>query len=620
MPRNIRNFCIIAHVDHGKSTLADRLLELTGKVEKRQMKEQFLDQMELEREKGITIKMQPVRMIYHPHQTIDNSQLTIDIQSKLSNVKGQLSSNSEFILNLIDTPGHVDFSYEVSRSLAAVEGVILLVDATKGIQAQTLANLKLAQKEKLVIIPVINKVDLPTARIEETAKAISGLLGVEDEEIFRISAKTGYNVKELLEAVIRKVPPASEEVNAPLRALIFDSRFDAFKGVVAYVRVVEGIVKAADRVFFKAAKVKATAKEIGYFTPKEVASGELRAGEIGYIATGVKEPGLVHIGDTVTLESSSDAQALEGYATPKQVVFVSFYPEEPDHFDILKDALAKLKLNDPSFNFEQESHEALGRGFRCGFLGVLHSEIISERVQREFGVTLVISRPSVEFKIKDTRGKEYSVKTAVDWPAPHLVQEIKEPWVWLEVVTPVDYYSQTIKLLGGLEGKQLETSNLGENTLLLIYETPLREIVVDFYDKLKSATQGMASMDYQLADWRIADLVKLEILVAGEKEEAFSQAVPRDRAHYIGKGLAEKLKELIPPQLFAVPIQAVVGGQIVARETIKARRRDVTAPLYGGDVTRKRKLLERQKKGKKELAAKTKVHIPSKVYLDVFRT
>ena len=595
MENRIRNFCIIAHVDHGKSTLADRFLELTGAVEKRMMRDQFLDQMELEREKGITIKLQPIRLRYA--------------------FEGQ-----EYQLNLIDTPGHTDFSYEVSRSLAAVEGAILLVDATKGIQAQTLANLKLAQKEKLVIIPAINKVDLPTARIEETARAISGLLGIRDEEIFRVSAKTGFHVKELLEAVIQKVPPAKEQADAPLRALIFDSRFDAFKGVVAYVRVDAGRVRATDHLLFKATGVRTSAKEVGYFTPKEVAHEGLCAGEIGYIATGVKEPGMVHIGDTITLERSSDAQALEGYTSPKQMVFVSLYPESPDDFDVLRDALSKLKLNDPSFTYEPESHEALGRGFRCGFLGVLHSEIISERVQREFGVTLVISRPSVEFKITDMKGREYSVKTAADWPEPHLVQEIKEPWVWLEVVTPVDYYSQTIKVLSTLEGQQLETNNLGEHALLLIYETPLREIIVDFYEKLKSATKGMASMDYQLADWRKADLVKLEILVAGEKEEAFSHVVPREKAHSKGRELAAKLKELLPPQLFAVPIQAAQGGKIVARETIRARRRDVTAPLYGGDVTRKRKLLEKQKKGKKELAAKTKIHIPSKVFLDVFRS
>lgn len=601
MQEHIRNFCIIAHIDHGKSTLADRFLELTGAVAKRDMKEQFLDQMELEREKGITIKMQPVRMHY---------ELPTNVQRR----------TSEYILNLIDTPGHVDFSYEVSRSMAAVEGAILLVDATKGIQAQTLAHFTVAKKQGLFIIPVINKVDLPTARIEEVSKSIQDLLKIPENEIFLISGKTGYHVPELLEAVIEKVPSPRGDREAPLRVLIFGSRFDIFKGVVAYIRVMEGRMQTNDSLFLKASRAEAVAKEVGYFAPKETPGKELYAGEIGYVATGLKDPGMVRIGDTITLRTSIEVPALLGYAPPKPVVFVSFYPQDPGDFDILKDALAKLRLTDPAFVYEPESHEALGRGFRCGFLGVLHSEIISERIQREFQVPLVISRPSVEFKIVDTKGKEYSIKTASEWFSPHQVQEIKEPWVWLEIVTPVSYFPQTFKLLETLEGQQLETNNLSEHTLLLIYETPLREIVVDFYDKLKSATQGMASMDYQITDWRKAKLVKLEILVAGQKEEAFSQIVPEEKAYSQGKALTEKLKKLLPPQLFAVPIQAVIEGKVIARETIKARRRDVTAPLYGGDVTRKRKLLERQKKGKKELAERGRIHIPSKVFLDVFRS
>lgn len=591
MGGNIRNFVIIAHVDHGKSTLADRFLELTGAVEKRHMKEQFLDQMELEREKGITIKLQPIRLKYN-----------------------------NYILNLIDTPGHADFSYEVSRSLAAVEGAILLVDATKGVQAQTLANLTLARHEGLTIIPAINKIDLPSARVEEVSRSISDLLKVEENEILRISAKTGQNVEALLQAVVERVPPASEEVGKPLRALVFDSHFDSFKGVVAYVRVVEGAVKTGDALFLKATERHAVAKEVGYFNPKEIPDAELCAGQIGYIATGLKEPDLVRIGDTITLAQSSSVQVLEGYAQPKPVVFMSFYPQNPEDFDALKDALAKLKLNDPSFEYEPESHEALGRGFRCGFLGVLHSEIISERLQREYGVTLVVSRPSVEFKVTDVKERELSVKTAAEWPQEHEIQSVKEPWVWLEIVTPVSCYSQVVQVLSQLEGSILETNNLSEHTLLILLEAPLREIVIDFYDKLKSATQGMASMDYHVADWRPANLVKLEIHIAGQKEEALSQIVSRQKAWREGKAVAEKLKELLPPQLFVVPIQAVVGGKVIARETIRARRRDVTAPLYGGDVTRKRKLLEKQKKGKRELAAKARVHIPAKVFLDVFRS
>src|SRR3989344_3579876 len=488
MEGKIRNFCIIAHIDHGKSTLADRFLELTGTVEKRLMKEQFLDQMELEREKGITIKLQPIRLTYK------------------SPADGQ-----EYMLNLIDTPGHVDFSYEVSRSLAAVEGAILLVDATKGIQAQTLANLKLAQKQHLVIIPAVNKVDLPFARTDEVAKSIAELLRIDEKEIFRISGKTGFNVPHLLEAVVRQVPAAKVETQLPMRALIFDSRFDAFKGVVAYVRVMEGKVLANEAIYLKATNLQAPAKEVGYFTPKEKPTESLKAGEIGYIATGIKEPDRVRIGDTITLSSASDVKSLAGYAKPLPVVFVSFYPEDTDLFDSLKDALWKLKLSDPS---------------------------------------------------------------------------------------------NIIQLMANYEGQQLEVNNLDDRTLIVLYEVPLREIVVDFYDKLKSVTQGMASMDYQITEWRDADLVKLEVLVAGEKEEAFSQIVSREKAYREGKALAEKLKDLLPPQQFAVPIQASADGKVIARETIRAKRKDVTAPLYGGDVTRKRKLLDRQKKGKKEMAEK----------------
>ena len=508
MEGKIRNFVIIAHIDHGKSTLADRFLELTGAVEKRHMKEQFLDQMELEREKGITIKLQPVRLKY-----------------------------KDYILNLIDTPGHADFSYEVSRSLAAVEGAILLVDATKGVQAQTLANLKLAREEGLTIVPAINKIDLPSARVEEVSRSIADLLTIEERDILRISAKTGEGVKELLEAVVARVPSAREETEKPLRALVFDSHFDAFKGVVAYVRVVEGMVKTNDALFLMASRAESTAKEVGHFTPEEAPDPEVRAGHIGYIATGLKESELVRIGDTITLSQSAQIAPLEGYKRPKPVVFVSFYPQDPQDFDVLKDALSKLRLNDPSFEYEPESHEALGRGFRCGFLGVLHSEIISERLQREYGIQLVISRPSVEFKVTDLKGKEFSIKTAAEWPEEHQIQSAKEPWVWLEIVTPSSYYSQMVQLLSQLEGQLLETNTISQHALSVIFETPLREIVIDFYDKLKSATQGMASMDYQIADWRPANLVKLEIHIAGQVEEAFSQVVSRGKAYREGKAV-----------------------------------------------------------------------------------
>lgn len=590
MTENTRNFCIISHVDHGKSTLSDRFLELTGTVEKRKMQEQFLDIMPLEREKGITIKMQPVRMEY----------------------KG-------YVLNLIDTPGHVDFAYEVSRSLAAVEGVILLVDAAKGIQAQTLANLELAKEQGLVVIPAINKIDLPLAKADEVAKELAELLSVTEQDIFHISAKLGTNVEELLMAVIDKFPAPKGEREKPLRALIFDSRYDAFLGVVVYVRIIDGSVRATDKVRFLAAGSTSTTKEVGYFLPQEQSTDVLVSGDIGYIATGIKAPDKVRIGDTVT-ERDSKAEPLLGYKEPKQVVFVSLYPQDPDAFDLLKDAITKLKLNDPSFTYEPESREALGRGFRCGFLGVLHSEIISERIQREFSIDLVMSRPSVEFQVLDRQGKEISVQTASDWPDAGVIEEVREPWVALQVICPTSFYSAVIKVLQALEGKSKDISYLGEHTVMFKYEVPLREIIIDLYDTLKSVTQGLASMDYEITGYYPGNLVKLDILIAGTKEEALSQIVSKDRAYQEGKTLVAKLKKSLPPQLFSVPLQAVIGGKVLARETIKAKRRDVTESLYGGDVTRKRKLLEKQKKGKKELAQKGRVRIPSKVFLDLFRS
>ena len=562
---NIRNFSIIAHIDHGKSTLADRFLEMTGAVEKRVMTDQFLDQMDLERERGITIKMQPIRLHWRG-----------------------------IILNLIDTPGHVDFTYEVSRSLAAVEGAILLVDATKGIQAQTLANLKLAQEQHLHIIPVINKVDLPSARIEEVEKEIQSLLGVQD--ILKISAKTGQGVEDLLERVIKEVPAPPDTADKPLQALVFDSRYDSYRGVVAYVRVMKGAVKSGDKISLKSSKTETSVKEVGYFTPKETPSSQLSAGEIGYIATGLKDANAIAIGDTIVFGDDSSTEALKGYKNPMPVIFVSLYPQQSDEFDLLKDALAKLHMQDPSFVFEPEAHDALGRGFRCGFLGVLHSEIIAERIQREFTVDLVLSRPSVDF-----RGNT-------------------EPWVQLDIITPTSFLSQVYQLLETTDGNQRDTKQLGEQIFLLTYEVPLREIIIDFYDRLKSATKGMASMDYHILDWREADLVHLDILIAGVKEEAFSQIVPRHRAEKEGRTLVKKLKELLPPQLFPVSLQAAIDGNIIARETIRATRRDVTASLYGGDVTRKNKLLDKQKKGKKEMQQKGKVVIPPKVFLDVFRS
>ncbi|MBI4122908.1 MAG: elongation factor 4 [Parcubacteria group bacterium] len=595
---HIRNFVIIAHVDHGKSTLADRLLDITGTIEKRKMQEQFLDLMPLEREKGITIKMQPVRMLYR-HKSV------------------------EYILNLIDTPGHVDFSYEVSRSLAAVEGAILLVDAAKGVQAQTLANLRLAKQQGLAIIPAVNKIDLPSARTEEVAQELAEMLQIQKEEIFRISAKQGLNVEELLGAVVERVPSPQGSAEVPLRALIFDSLHDAHLGVVAHVRVMEGEVKQTDKLFLLGSKTPAFAKEVGYFIPGREPIPVLHTGEIGYIATGVKESDKVRIGDTITegshAKTQSYAQALPGFKIPKPVVFVSFYPEDPNDFDVLREGFRKLHLQDPSFTFEQEFRDALGRGFRCGFLGVLHSEIIAERLKREFGLELVLSRPSVEYQITDTRGRELLVKSAGDWLDPSQIQQIKEPWARVEVLAPPAAFSGTLQVLEAAEGKQVEMRYLGDQTTVLVYEFPLRELIQNLHDRLKSASSGLASLEYEIIGMQPADLVKLDVLVAGVKREELSQIVPVGRAYQEGKVLVAKLKKLLPKQLFVVPLQAALGGKIIARETIGAQRRDVTAPLYGGDVTRKRKLLERQKEGKKELAGKARIRIPARVFLEIFR-
>ena len=592
---NIRNFCIISHVDHGKSTLADRFLELTGTVPKTKMREQFLDSMDLERGRGITIKMHPVRM----HYILD----------------------SEFyILNLIDTPGHIDFNYEVSRSLAAVEGAILLVDATKGIQAQTIHNLDLAKKQNLVIIPAVNKIDSPQARIEETKASLAQLLKIPEKEIFEISAKYGTNVGKLLQAVIEKIPCSKGNIEKPFRALIFDSKYDPYKGIVAFIRVVDGKIELGSKIYLIQSKSEGEVKELGYFKPEFQPVKELKSGEIGYLATGIKEPGKVRVGDTITIMSNVNVEPLLGYKVPKPVVFASVYPENPDDFENLKEALSKLKLNDSSFTFESEAKEALGRGFRCGFLGSLHTEIVSERLKNEFGLNLIISTPSVVFKIINQKNKENFVFSPSDWPNPAEIKEIEEPWAKLEIITPAQYLGRILEILNNLKGRPLETKYFGTDKILLIYEVPFKGIIFGFYDNLKGITQGFASMNYEILEYRKGDLVKLEILIAGKKEEAFSKIVYKDAVFKEGKKLAEKLKEILPPQLFSVPIQAVVSGKIVARETISAKRRDVIAPLYGGDYTRKRKLLEKQKKGKQELKEKGRVRIPSRVFLEIFKT
>ncbi|MDP3995883.1 MAG: translation elongation factor 4 [bacterium] len=591
--KNTRNFCIIAHIDAGKSTLADRLLELTGTIPKTKMREQFLDSMDLERGRGITIKMHPVRMDY-------------------------VLDGVSYTLNLIDTPGHVDFNYEVSRSLAAVEGAVLLVDATKGIQAQTIHNLDLAKKQGLVIIPAINKIDSPQAMVEETRSSLAELLGVSEDEILLVSAREGTNVKDLLERVIRKTPPPQGDVNKSFRALIFDSKYDSYKGIVAFVRVIDGKIKTGEKFNLIQSKSQGEIKELGYFKPDFQIKEELQAGEIGYLATGVKEPDKVRVGDTIA--KNQGEEALPGYKVPKPVVFASVYPENPDDFENLKDALSKLKLNDSSFSFEAESKEALGRGFRCGFLGTLHAEIVSGRLKNEFGLDLIISSPSVVFKITDHKNKEFFVFSPSDWPNPSEISEIEEPWAKLEIITPSQYLGRVMEILNNLRAKSLESKYFGQDKILMVYEVPFKGIISGFYDNLKGASQGFASMNYEIVEYRKGDLVKLEILIAGKKEEALSKIVYRDEAAKDGKKLAEKLKEVLPKQLFSVPIQAMVSGDIVARETISANRRDVIAPLYGGDYSRKRKLLERQKKGKKELKEKGRVRIPSSVFLEIFRS
>jgi GTP-binding protein LepA len=586
-----RNFCIFAHIDHGKSTLADRFLELTSTVEKRKMRSQYLDMMDLERERGITIKMQPVRMKY-----------------------------KDYILNLIDTPGHVDFSYEVSRSLLAVEGAVLLVDATKGIQAQTVSNLEMAKQEKLVIIPVINKIDVPQARTEETEKEIAELLGIDKSEIIRISAKTGENVEKVLEAVIEKVPPPLiGRENLPLRALIFDSMFDSYKGVLAYVRVFDGKIKKGEKIYLIQSKARGEVKEVGIFKPEFYATEDLSAGEMGFIATGVKESESVRVGDTIT-NNPVGVEPLPGYKEPQPKVFLSIYPEISDDFEMLKTALDKLKLNDASLVFKPELKEGLGRGFQCGFLGLLHVEIIAERLRREFGLSLVLSTPSVLYRITTTDEEEIMVHTSADWPDPGRIALSRELWAKLSLLTPVSYLGAVLELMDSIEAKQINTNYVGIEKVELIYETPLREIITkNLYDKLKGASQGFASMSYEILDWRSAQLAKLDILILGQKEEALSRIVPEKEAEREGRKIVSKLKEKMPAQLFSIPLQAAIGGKIVARETVSSKGKDVIAPLYGGDYSRKRKLLEKQKKGKKKLKEKGRVRIPSKVFLEVFK-
>jgi len=588
-PQNIRNFCIISHIDHGKSTLADRLLELTGTVEQRKMRSQFLDMMELEQEKGITIKLQPVKMEY-----------------------------DGYLLNLIDTPGHVDFSYEVSRSLAAVEGALLLVDASQGVQAQTLANLHLAQKQNLVIIPVINKIDLPQAQVEKIIKEMSQLLKVKQEEIIRISAKQGTNIKQILRAIIEKIPAPQGNPDNPLRALIFDSKYDSYKGALAYLRIVDGQIKAGDKIKMMASSKNTEVIEVGIFKPEMVKVDSLLAGQIGYIATGLKQVSHCRVGDTIASQDKK-TEPLAGYQEAKPMVFASFYPANPDDHDLLKDSLTKLELNDAALQYEPESCDGLGRGFRCGFLGMLHLEIILERLKREYQLNLIVTSPSVSYQIITLDKKQETIFSANDLPEMNKIEQIKEPWASLEIITPNQYLGQVMKLLEGTRGEYKDTQYLSPERVLIEYHIPLNEIIIDFYDQLKNTTSGYASMNYNILDYRKGDLVKMDILVAGDNVEAFSKITHKESAFREGRSMVKKLKEVIPKQLFSVSLQAALGGNVIARETISARRKDVTGYLYGGDYTRKRKLLEKQKKGKKKMKALGKIDLPQEIFFKVLK-
>ncbi len=594
--KNIRNFAILAHIDHGKSTLADRFLELTGTISQEKMKPQYLDQMDLERERGITIKMQPVRMEY-----------------------------KNYILNLIDTPGHVDFSYEVSRSLQAVEGAILLVDAVQGIQAQTLSNFQMAQKQGLKIIPAINKIDLPEAadRIEETENEIRELIGDPSIKISRMSAKTGLGVQELLDRVVDEILPPEIKLSRPFRALVFDSFYDYYRGVVAHIRVVDGQIKSGEQILMMASGGRSQAVEVGCLKPELKPEKSLASGEIGYLATGLKDINLCRVGETITIAPSKNekdlVKPLPGYQEPKPMIFASLYLENAEKdFEELRIALQKLKLNDAALFFEPES-SALGRGFKCGFLGMLHLEIVAERLRREFNLDLTITSPSVSYLVKLKNGLEKTINTVSNLPDFSKISEIKEPFCQLEIIAPAKYLGNILALMGEINGLQIGVEYFGQQRIILKYQAPLREIVVDFYDRLKSATAGYASMNYELIDYRPADLVKLDVLINGEKIDALAQIALRPNAYHRAAKLAEKLKQLIPPRLFVIPIQVAIGGKVIARETIRARRKDVTGYLYGGDYSRKKKLLEKQKKGKKKMKAMGKVKIPAEVFLKVNR-
>ncbi len=592
---HIRNFCIIAHIDHGKSTLADRLLQRTGTISDRDMTEQVLDSMDLEREKGVTIKASAVRMSYN-------------------------AQNGEtYELNLIDTPGHVDFGYEVSRALNACEGAVLVVDASQGVEAQTLANLYLALEADLEIIPVINKIDLISAHPDQVAEEISNLIGTPADRILRISAKAGTNIDLVLEAIVKSIPPPKGQDSEALRALIFDSHYDPYKGVVAYVRVMDGEVCPTDNLLLMASGVVLKPVEIGLFAPDLRPTTQLSAGEVGYVATGLKTVRECRVGDTFTLAAKPAAEALPGYRKVKPMVFAGIYPVEGEDYASLKDALEKLQLNDASLIYEPETSQALGFGFRCGFLGMFHMEIIQERLEREYDLDIVFTAPSVEYEVVLVNGETLQINSPADLPDESLISEIREPWMKIQIFTPTEYYGVVMETTTKRRGQFIQQEYPAPNRVLLYFEIPLSELIVDFFDLLKSRTRGYASLDYQFNEYRAENLVKLEILVNEEPVDALATIVHREDAYHKGQSVITKLKEIIPRQLFVVPIQAYAAGRVISRANVKALRKDVLAKCYGGDITRKKKLLEKQKRGKKRMKMVGNVEIPQEAFLTVLR-
>lgn len=594
--QNIRNFSIIAHIDHGKSTLADRMIEMTGVLSKREMESQVLDNMEIERERGITIKSQSVRMIY------------------------KAKDGKEYIFNLIDTPGHVDFNYEVSRSLAACEGAILVVDSSQGVEAQTLANVYLALDNNLEILPVINKVDLPNARPDEVKKEIEDIIGIPAEDAPCISAKTGLNVEDVLERIVTDIPAPSGDKNKPLKCLIFDSFYDNYKGAVSYVRVRDGRVKVGDEILLMSSNKTFIVTEVGFFEPgKYYPCKELVAGDVGYIAASIKSLSDIRVGDTITLKDNKAEEPLPGYKKVNPMVYCGLYPVDGSDYENLKIALEKLQLNDAALQYEPETSNALGFGFRCGFLGLLHLEIIEERLDKEFDLSLITTSPSVIYKIHKTDGEIIELYNPADLPKPQEISYMEEPFVEAEILTPKEFVGNIMEICQNRRGIYKDMKYLDENRVTIIYELPLNEIIYDFFDTLKSKTKGYASFDYELKEYRRSELVKLDIYVNGESVDALSFIVHKDSAYDRGRKMIEKLKTVIPRHLFTIPLQAVIGGKIIARETISAMRKDVLAKCYGGDITRKKKLLEKQKRGKKKMREIGNVEIPQEAFLSVLK-